>query len=82
MGKIPKIKEGQADEKLIETGNKVDAYNEQRAEDIDHTFDNSPTQITKTFAENLMTLKKLFNDTVELFFDGENVIFQSEEVTV
>ena len=73
VSKIPVVKEGQFDEKLLETSIKINKYNERR---IDKNLDNFIQQqedCALVFAHNIKIINTLFNEELNVLFDIENL---------
>lgn len=73
ISKIPYVKNGQMDEKLIESSDKINDYNERRIINRMDKFLVLQENCSLVFAENIKTVNKLFNNEIEVLFDEENL---------
>lgn len=76
ISKIPKIKDGQADEALIASGNKVDSYNDSRAATILKDFCMSSQGLLDKilpFIDNINSINALYNKEPELLFTEDAI---------
>ncbi len=76
IAKIPKIRDGQVDENLIEAGEKVDKFNEQRTENIVESLSRDFTICVLPFVDNINAVNKIYNEPLEVLFDSENLYFK------
>ncbi len=73
ISKAPIISNSQLDEKLIETGNKLGKFSRKRTEDNLKEFVEKQSSYIRPFIEHINTINKLYNETVEILFDEENL---------
>ncbi len=71
--KIPVISKSQIDEKLIETGNKLEKYNSGRKENTMQQFIEKESSIVRPFIESINVVNYLYNQPMEILIDKENV---------
>ena len=71
ISKIPKIRDGLVDEKLIEKGEKVHSFNSKRTENIMEMFKKEACEKVKSFIDGINLINTIYNDEVEVFFDNE-----------
>ena len=76
IGKIPKVRDGQMDENLVEAGEKVDDYSARRIEDTMELFNNDYAECVYPFVENIRLVNHIFNQPLDVLVDGENVYFK------
>ncbi|MBR2025476.1 MAG: hypothetical protein IKA02_06690 [Clostridia bacterium] len=76
IAKIPKIRDGQVDENLIEAGEKVDKFNEQRTENAIQNLSKDYTVCVLPFVDNINAVNKIYNEPMEVLFDSENLYFK------
>ena len=82
ISKVPKIKDGQVDEKLLETSSKISEYNENRIEDKMKEFTVGEVKCISPFIENIKVVNAIYNEPTDILFDDENIyvsIGESEE---
>lgn len=82
IAKIPKISDGQVDENLIETGDKVQNFSEQRIENTMELFAHEHCTCVQPFLDNINAVNRIYNEPMELLFDSENVYFRLPEATL
>ena len=75
IGKIPKIRDGQVDETLIGAGDKVQSYSEKRTEKAMELFSNEYCTCVRPFVENIKTVNQVYNEPLDMLFDGDNIYF-------
>ena len=80
IAKIPKISDGQIDENLIKVGDKVQSFNAKRTEDTMELFAHEYCTCVRPFIDNINTVNKIYNEPMELLFDGENMYFSLPNV--
>lgn len=76
ISKIPKISDGQMDETLIDAGQKVELYNDKRAENTIELFVKEDCACVQPFVDNLCTISMIYNEPIDLLFDNENIYFK------
>lgn len=75
IAKIPRIRDGQIDENLIETGDKVESFSEKRTENTMELFVHEHCTCVQPFMDNIDAVNNIYNKPIELLFDSENVYF-------
>ena len=73
IAKIPVISKSQLDETLIETGEKLDTYKEQRIATTMHRLVESQSSCVRPFIENIDTVDRMYNQPMTLIFNEENL---------
>ncbi|MBQ8174271.1 MAG: hypothetical protein IJ009_02595 [Clostridia bacterium] len=79
IAKIPKISDGQVDENLIEAGDKVQSFSEKRTENTMELFAHEHCTCVRPFVDNINAVNRIYNESVDLLFDNENVYFSLSE---
>ena len=79
IAKIPKISDGQVDEKLIGAGERVDSFSEKRTESTMELFSKEECDCIKPFVDNIRTVNMIYNESTELLIDGEGIYFKPIE---
>ncbi len=73
IAKIPGIRKGPVDEALIEAGSKLDEANSDKIDTtMSHMIELS-SDGTEPFIQSMETLKNLYNDQTEIYFDEDNL---------
>jgi len=73
LSKIPVISKSQIDETLIETGGKLEDFGYKRAAQTMQQFIEKQSAYVYPFIENINTVNRLYNQPMELLFDGDNL---------
>ena len=81
IAKIPKISDGQIDESLIEAGDKVQNFSEKRTENTMELFAHEHCTCVNPFVDNINAVNRIYNESVEVLFDSENIYFSLPEAT-
>ena len=79
--KIPVISKSQLDENLLKTGNLLQDKDTKRTESLLQVLTDSRTDYASSFIENIHILDTLYNHSMQLLFDEEN-IYIAEAVDV
>ena len=79
IAKIPKIRDGQVDEKLIEKGERVNNLTLQRTENIMESFKKESCESIKPFIENIKLVNAVYNKPVEILFDKNNMYLSIDD---
>jgi len=82
IAKIPKISDGQIDENLIETGDKVQSFSEKRTENTMELFAHEHCTCVNPFVDNINAVNRIYNEPVEVLLDSENIYFSLPEATL
>ncbi len=80
IAKIPKIRDGQVDEKLIETSEKVQDFSKKRTQNALQLLVRDHCASIKHFVATIYAVSHIFNDSVELLFDKENIFYSLSEI--
>jgi len=73
ISKIPVINKYQADETLIELGDKIKNFDKERSEkSLQKILDKQGSNV-RPFIDNIKTVSKLYNEPLVLVFDQENI---------
>lgn len=73
IGKIPKVKEGQVDEFLIEKGEKIRSGAQGISKEVIESFAEVSNPNTGGFISKLEDMDKIYNHTKEICFDKDNL---------
>lgn len=73
VGKIPVINKSQIDEVLIGTGKKLGEFGSMRTEQAVKQLIEKQSAYVQSFVENINMVNKLYNQSIELIFDEENI---------
>ena len=79
ISKIPKFRDGQVDEALIGAGEKVDGFSEKRVESTMQLFAKEECSCVRPFVEDIEAVNMIYNESMELLFDKDNVYFRLTE---
>jgi len=79
IAKIPKIRDGLVDEKLIERGEKVDKYSLRRTENTMESFKKDSCKRLKPFIDNIELINAIYNKPVDVLFDNENLYLSIDD---
>ena len=82
ISKIPKISDGQIDENLIKASDKVQSFNEKRTENTMELFTHEHCACVHPFVDNINAVNKIYNEPMELLFDGENIYYCLSDTSV
>lgn len=77
IAKIPGISKSQIDETLIETGEKIGAYQKKRIQTTMRPLLERQSSCVRPFIENINTLNRLYNKPVALIFNKETLYLGS-----
>ncbi len=78
IGSIPKIKDGQADEWLVDKGADIKKKSENVGEETLANFKEIEESGSMMFAENLELVDRLYNRTSNIYIDKDNVYLAAE----
>ena len=73
IAKIPGIRKSQIDETLIETGEKIGAYQKRRIQTTMRPLLERQSSCVRPFIENINTVNRLYNKPVTLIFDKKTL---------
>lgn len=76
IGKIPKIRDGQMDENLIEAGDRVEVVSARRTEDTMELFNNEFAECVYPFIENIQLVNHMFNQPIDVLIDNDTVYYK------
>lgn len=79
ISKVPVISKSQIDETLIEVGSKIGKYGQKRTEQTMQHFVNRQSSCVLLFIEKIETIKRLYNQPIEILFDKDNVYIGAAE---
>lgn len=79
IAKIPKVSDGQIDEKLIENSEKVQDFSKKRTQNVLSLIARDHCASIKYFVGAIYAVSQIFNEPVELFFDKDNVFYSLTE---
>lgn len=71
--KIPVISKSQLDENLLKAGGILQDVDTNRTQNIMHILADNQTNYDNSFVENIHTIDNLYNKSMELMFDSENI---------
>lgn len=77
IAKIPGISKSKIDETLIETGEKIGAYQKQRIQTTMRPLLERQSSCVRPFIENINTVNRLYNKPVTLIFDKKTLYLGS-----
>lgn len=75
---VPLINKSKFDERLVETGDKLERSGSQKVEETMEQFVEKKSAYVRPFVENINIINKLYNEPIEFFFDQENVYVEVE----
>ena len=73
MGNVPKIKDGHADEYLVEKGKKIKSTTEKVSKDVVRSFAEVSDPNTAVFLNKMNELIRIFNYTETIYLDKKNI---------
>ena len=73
IGSVPKIKDGQVDEWLVDKGNNIKKKSENVGEKTLTSFMEIKEPKSNLFAENLVLVDKIYNKTSDIYIDKNNI---------
>lgn len=73
IGKIPKVKDGQVDEFLIDSGEKMLQGVHESQNKLMSKFSEIQDSVTKLFTDTMQDMIQIYNHTEEVCFDGNNL---------
>ena len=76
--KVPLIRRSQIDETLIEVGENLESLGMKRVNLTLQTLIGKQSSNIRPFADNIRTVKMLYNEPIRILFDNENIYIQSE----
>ena len=79
IAKIPKIRDGLVDEKLIENSEKVHNFNSKRTKNAMELFTKDPFAKVKPFVDNIELINCLYNKKAEILFDNEKLYISTDD---
>lgn len=71
--KIPVISKSQLDENLLKAGGILQDVDTNRTQNVMHILADSQTDYISSFVENIHTIDNLYNQSMQLMFDSENI---------
>lgn len=71
--KIPVISKSQLDENLIKAGGALQDADTNRTQNVIQILADSQTDYISSFVENIYTIDNLYNQSMQLMFDSENI---------
>jgi len=71
--RIPLISNSQLDENLIKVGGILQDVDTTRTQNIMQILADSQTDYISSFVENILTIDRLFNQSIQLMFDSDNI---------
>ena len=71
--KIPVISKSQLDENLLKAGGILQDVDTNRTQNIMHILADNQTDYVNSFVENIHTIDNLYNKSIQLMFDSENI---------
>lgn len=71
--KIPVISKSQLDESLLKAGDILQNVDTNRTQNIMQILADSQTNYIRAFVENIYTIDKLYNQSMQLMFDSKNI---------
>jgi len=78
--KIPVIHKSQLDENLIKVGSAIQNVDTNRTQNIMQILADSQTNYISSFVENIYILDRLYNQSMQLMFDSENIYIAKVEI--
>lgn len=79
IAKVPVISNSQLDEVLIESGEKLNAYLDNKPDKTMQKLIDVCDNVTTPFVDNLNTVKLLYNNETKYYIDNENIYFLLSE---
>ena len=80
IAKVPVLSKGSVDEVLIDAGNRLDKIETQRTMQQLRKLIDRQDGCVRPFVENIETLDRLYNNSLNMVFDRDNVYLGIEEV--
>ena len=79
IAKIPVISNSQIDETLIETGQKISAFDEKRSERTMSVLLDRESSFIRPFVEQIDNINFVYNNPMTLIFNDENLFLGTAE---
>lgn len=73
ISKVPIVSKSQIDEGLIEAGSRIEKAGYQKAGKTLEQFVSKQSSYVRPFVENIEAVNRLYNEPVEMLFDGNNI---------
>lgn len=77
---IPFIGEYQIDEKLTESGEKLEKFNSDRTKNTMQLFIDKQNSCVHPFIDSINTVNQLYNNSMEIIFDKDNIYLEVAKV--